>query len=554
MYKAIVVTIVFFVGISMQSTAFGQDRAGSDDNQIQTWIAQLDSDTFDQREQATRQLIDAGVSAIGDVAEAAASDSFEVSWRAGNILQQIGLNGDEATLKSVVAVMQKLESSGVKSLGKSREELFARWQQVRHDRAANKIRQLGGIVQEMPGGWAMGGFGGGFLVDLDDAMPVFEIVEDIAIMEDEIEVFGAPVDEVELPTIEEEVKALDVDVSPVEEKVEALKVEIPSIEERVKALDLEGADTDPDALEPIKTRVERTIIDARARSIEKALRDDDDTSSLPKDDETSEPVAADKPPKIEPLEVRRLEDAIEDLEREAAIAVPVDAIDIDVDFDFVPPMFFGDAIWVDPANVGQTTRSIALGAHWKGTAEDYQLLTQLDKAVTLSLDHVKLPDQAISHIGNMPHLRQLSLTKCAYNRELLIRFKRSNPKVNIQSHGDTLLGVTGNAHARGFHVTRVVPGSGAEKAGVRNGDVITAADGMTLKSLDELMIIVGPKKVDEKLPLSLLRDGRAVETVAILSSRDKVDFNSLPQLEESFDPVSEEELAPLIDPPSKKDQ
>jgi len=61
----------------------------------------------------------------------------------------------------------------------------------------------------------------------------------------------------------------------------------------------------------------------------------------------------------------------------------------------------------------------------------------------------------------------------------------------------------------GIPVLRVVPGSPAEKAGIKPGELVQAADGKPVKQTAELLSAVEPKKPKDKLALQL--DGRAVE-------------------------------------------
>ncbi len=75
----------------------------------------------------------------------------------------------------------------------------------------------------------------------------------------------------------------------------------------------------------------------------------------------------------------------------------------------------------------------------------------------------------------------------------------------------------------GLMVIRVVPGSGAEKAGMRNagevqvgrytvplGDVITKVDGQAINQQDDLDRVLNNKNVGDRVQLEVVRDGRRV--------------------------------------------
>jgi len=67
------------------------------------------------------------------------------------------------------------------------------------------------------------------------------------------------------------------------------------------------------------------------------------------------------------------------------------------------------------------------------------------------------------------------------------------------------LGLKDNTH--GALVAKVAPGTPAEKAGLKDGDVVIAANGKTIKDMPELRNLIGLLKVGDKVDLTVLRDG-----------------------------------------------
>lgn len=65
----------------------------------------------------------------------------------------------------------------------------------------------------------------------------------------------------------------------------------------------------------------------------------------------------------------------------------------------------------------------------------------------------------------------------------------------------------------GALVSKVLPGTPAEKAGVKDGDVITRFNGRDIGLSSELPQLIGRAKVGDKLPLELVRDGK-VQTLS----------------------------------------
>ncbi len=75
----------------------------------------------------------------------------------------------------------------------------------------------------------------------------------------------------------------------------------------------------------------------------------------------------------------------------------------------------------------------------------------------------------------------------------------------------------GLANAMGALVSQVAEGSPAEKAGIRTGDVITAVNGLPVKSNSELRNSIGLMRVGDKVEIGLLRDGKPLKLTAIIA-------------------------------------
>jgi S1-C subfamily serine protease len=71
----------------------------------------------------------------------------------------------------------------------------------------------------------------------------------------------------------------------------------------------------------------------------------------------------------------------------------------------------------------------------------------------------------------------------------------------------------------GAYVDEVTRGSGAEKAGVRSGDVIIAIDGQKIRSMDDLILQVRRKRVGDSISISVDRKGRTVELDVVVGDK-----------------------------------
>jgi Do/DeqQ family serine protease len=97
--------------------------------------------------------------------------------------------------------------------------------------------------------------------------------------------------------------------------------------------------------------------------------------------------------------------------------------------------------------------------------------------------------------------------------------KRGILGVNIVTLTPDIADNLGVKDAQGALVSQVVDGSAAEKAGVKAGDVITAVNGLPVKSAAELRNRIGLLRVGESVNLELLRDGKPRKVAATVQAR-----------------------------------
>lgn len=72
---------------------------------------------------------------------------------------------------------------------------------------------------------------------------------------------------------------------------------------------------------------------------------------------------------------------------------------------------------------------------------------------------------------------------------------------------------------RGAVVVQVIPGTPAEKAGLRQGDVIVAVDGEAVASMEDLIALLRKKHVGDEVTLDVIRNGEKIELKARLSEK-----------------------------------
>jgi serine protease Do len=98
----------------------------------------------------------------------------------------------------------------------------------------------------------------------------------------------------------------------------------------------------------------------------------------------------------------------------------------------------------------------------------------------------------------------------------------------------------------GVLVGQVYPGTGAEKAGLVSGDIITSVDDKAVKNVNELVKEIQKKKVGQKIKLNIIRDGKGMPIeVTTTSMPDKPESEKEKEIEEKLG-ARVQELTPQL--------
>jgi serine protease Do len=77
-------------------------------------------------------------------------------------------------------------------------------------------------------------------------------------------------------------------------------------------------------------------------------------------------------------------------------------------------------------------------------------------------------------------------------------------------------------YGNGVLVKVVTPGSPAEKAGLKSGDVLTSIDGRSIKDGDDLVNEIAGRRPGSTARLGYLREGKPADTTVTIGDRDKI--------------------------------
>lgn len=101
--------------------------------------------------------------------------------------------------------------------------------------------------------------------------------------------------------------------------------------------------------------------------------------------------------------------------------------------------------------------------------------------------------------------------------------KRGYLGIQISPLGDDLADSLGLAKNRGEFVQGVEPGAGADKAGIKPGDVIVKVNGQEVTPDQTLSFIVSSQPIGSKIPIDLIRQGKPQTVYATVGERPSED-------------------------------
>lgn len=476
--------------------------------QLQTWLAELDSDSFEVREAAAEKLAQAGPAAVEVLAKGIVSESAEIAWRSGASLERIAMTGDEKTLAKVTSVLDNLSAKGKPALRTMAAEMHARQKTFRHDRAIASLKQNGAVFNG--DGTELGGIGGGPIF-FGGAMPVVGgpiIVEEI---EEAIEVipelepapakvgdgilgvlsrlFGEPAKEPEPPVL---IPALPVD-PPV--------IELPKIEPAEK---IEIAE--PQALEEVP-RVDEPSLEKPVEEKPAELKAGEPARALEEFKELAEPIKKDAPADVQILAPPpAIAEAIE-IAGDADIAMPI-ALD-----------FIGGGIVGFDEGEAQVASSMMLGKQWRGGDDGLKVLRDVPEIWMINANGAKISDASLSYMAELPNLNNLVIHDVPVTRDGLKKLRERKPSLQVQARGEAMMGVNADIGTSPLVLTSIFAGSGAHEAGLREGDKVKTVDGSAISDFSDLTIAIYGRKAGEKVRVEYERNGEKKSAEVTLKKR-----------------------------------
>ncbi len=121
-------------------------------SEIEQWIVDLNAPEFTKREEATRQLVEAGAVAVEPLKKAAAEAKLETSVRITAILRAwFGAKQDEL-VELTESALEELSTSKNRNIAGRATTILQQHDDIREERAIVQIKRLGGIIKQQTEG------------------------------------------------------------------------------------------------------------------------------------------------------------------------------------------------------------------------------------------------------------------------------------------------------------------------------------------------------------------------------------------------------------------
>jgi hypothetical protein len=149
---AICLVAILLTGVpatAQQSGAAAASATGQGD--LQTWIKQLESDAYVERQEASRQLAGAGVDAVYPVVERLLNGPPESVARCTQLLSRIAMNARQQDMTRIARVLGLLSENGLDHLRGESLLLNSRWKRARVERTVARLNAAGIEVTELDG-------------------------------------------------------------------------------------------------------------------------------------------------------------------------------------------------------------------------------------------------------------------------------------------------------------------------------------------------------------------------------------------------------------------
>lgn len=148
---------------------------------------------------------------------------------------------------------------------------------------------------------------------------------------------------------------------------------------------------------------------------------------------------------------------------------------------------------------------VVIGVNWKGGLEGLDHLEQVPHAVLVCFHSPPLADEALPILERLPRLKRVELYGTTMSPQAIEELRTKLTAATIEVRSGAFLGVHGTTFANQAHVAKVEPGSAAEKAGIKDNDIITKLNAEEVKDFLTLTGLIAQHQPGDSVTLTVQR-------------------------------------------------
>jgi hypothetical protein len=165
------------------------------------------------------------------------------------------------------------------------------------------------------------------------------------------------------------------------------------------------------------------------------------------------------------------------------------------------------AVFIDPPFTAEAGSRIELGRGWKGGGGDFKELARLPRLKSVAVHGVPVDERGLAVLGRLEGVSRIELFGTGLADDAIAALAARLPDTDIDVRRGGKLGVGALAFGGPCEIQSVEPGSAADQAGVRPGDVVVAVDGAAVADFDGLTARVAGRIPGDTIRLAVDRRG-----------------------------------------------
>jgi hypothetical protein len=150
---------------------------------------------------------------------------------------------------------------------------------------------------------------------------------------------------------------------------------------------------------------------------------------------------------------------------------------------------------------------VEFGRTWKGSGGDLRELTRLPRLRAVAFHGVRLDERGLAVLGRLQRVERIELFGTGLGADAIAALGAKVPAAEIDVRSGGKLGVGALAFGGPCEIQTVEPGSAADQAGVRPGDVVVAIDGAAVADFEGLTTLVSGRIPGDTIRLTVARRG-----------------------------------------------